>query len=112
MVKKILIGLGILTLLIGSGFATGELQAVYNKTVGKDITNSENTKFHETQIYNDGMAQELSKDRKELQETTDATAKGAILNDIRSRFANFNENNLQDQSLKQFLIDVRNGSIK
>ncbi len=58
------------------------------------------------------MAQELSKDRKELQDTKDSTARGAILNDIRSRFANFNEKNLQDDSLKQFLIDVRNGNIK
>lgn len=93
-------------------FVSGEGQAIYNKTVGKDVTNSENTKFHETQIYNDGMAQELSKDRKELQETTDTTARGAVVNDIRSRFANFNENNLQDQSLRQFLVDVRNGNIK
>lgn len=114
--KKFLKGTGIFISFIAAiiiiAFASGEGQAVYNKTIGKDVTNSENTKFHETQIYNDGMAQELSKDRKELQGTKDSTARGAIINDIISRFANFNQNNLQDESLRQFLIDVRNGNIK
>ncbi len=45
--KNILIGLGIFVAIVGVGFITGEIQAIYNKTVGKDITNSENTKFHE-----------------------------------------------------------------
>lgn len=113
--KSILKGIGItiggIVILVGIGFGTGELQAIYNRSIGKDIENSQNTKFHETQMYTDGKAQDLAKDRRELQTTTDKVARKAIINEINSEFANYNENNLQDASLKQFLLDVRNGNI-
>lgn len=110
--KKIGITVVSIIALIAIIFITGEGQAIYNKTVGKDIKNSENVQFHQTQMYTDGKANDLAKAKRELATTTDETARESILNYINETYANFNANQLQDASLRQFLIDVRNGSIK
>lgn len=107
--KTIIICIIIILILI---FGGGYLYSFYNRTAGVQIENSENQKFHNTQIYIDNMANELSHDRRELQTTSDSTTRSAIINDINDRFSNFDENKLNDDSLKQFLIDIRNGSIK
>lgn len=111
--KKIIgIVVVIIVIIIGIGFASGELTALYNKTVGKDVTNSENVKFHSSQIYNDSMAKDLADAKRELGQTTDPAARGAIIDDINKRYANFNADNLEDKDLKQFLLDIRNGNLK
>ncbi|MFL0249964.1 hypothetical protein ACJDT4_05970 [Clostridium neuense] len=114
MSKLKIFGIGILIFIVltGLGFATGEIQAIYNRTVGVDVSSSETDKFHASKGYVDGMIQDLSKYKLELAQTTDSTARHAIISHINEEFSNFDENKIKNQDLKQFLIDVRNDNIK
>jgi hypothetical protein len=111
-VKIILASIGVIVGLTTIGFATGEIQALYNRTVGADISSSETDKFHKSKGYVDGMAQDLAKYKLQLAQTTDQTSRIAIVNYINQEFANYDENDIQNEDLRQFLIDVRNGNIK
>lgn len=114
MSKLKIFGIGVLIFvgLIVLGFATGEIQAIYNRTVGVDVSSSETDQWHSSKGYVDGMVQDLSKHKLELEQTKDATTRAAIINYINEKFANYDENKIKNQDLKQFLIDVRNGNIK
>ena len=110
--QKIVIGILIFIGLITLGFATGEIQAVYNRTVGVDVSSSETDMFHKSKGFTDGMIQDLSKYKLELAQTKDTIARGAIIDHINEEFANFDESTIKNFDLKQFLIDCRNGGIK
>lgn len=112
MFKNIMIGLLALVLLTGLGFATGEIQAVYNRTVGSDISSSQTDMFHKSKGFTDGMAQDLSRYKLELAQTKDEAARGAIIAHINEEFANFDEGQIKNQDLRQFLKDIRNGGIQ
>lgn len=114
MSKLKIFGIGILIFagLTGLGFATGEIQALYNRTTGSHVSSSETDMWHNSKGYVDGMAQDLSKHKLELAQTKDETARQAIISYINEKFANFDENKIKNQDLRQFLVDVRNGNIK
>jgi hypothetical protein len=112
MKKYVLGGLLVFVLLTVLGFASGEIQAVYNRTVGVDVSSSETDKFHASKGYVDGMVQDLSKYKLEFAQSSDDTAKQAIVAHINEEFANFDETQIKDKDLKQFLIDCRNGKNK
>lgn len=99
-------------IMTGIGFATGEAQALWNRTVGSDISSSETDMWHQSKGFTDGMAQDLSKYKLELTQTKDETARGAIINHINEEFANFNENQIKNLDLRQFSKDIRNGGIQ
>lgn len=105
----ILVGFIVLT---GLGFATGEIQAIYNRTVGVDVSSSETDKFHASKGYVDGMIQDLSKYKLELAQTTDSTARQAIISHINEEFSNFDEKQIKNDELRKFLVDCRDGKIK
>ena len=102
----------VVVLMAGIGFGSGEIQAYYNKTVGLDVVNSETVQFHANKSRVDGMVADLSKQRLELAQTTDITARGAITTYIVNGFSNFDEQQITTLDLRQFLINVRNGSVK
>lgn len=102
----------VILLLITIGFASGELQALYNRTTGVHVSSSETDKFYATKAYTEGMAQDLSKYRLELSQETDPEARKAIISVINERFANFDPNGIKDPELRQFLINAREGKIK
>lgn len=110
--KGIGIFLLVFVVLTGIGFATGEVQALYNRTVGVDQSSSQTDMFHQSKGFTDGMVQDLSKYKLELTQTKDVTARGAIINHINEEFANFDENQIKNQDLRQFLKDIRNGNIQ
>lgn len=114
MSKLKIFGIGVLIFvgLTALGFATGEIQALYNRTTGSHISSSETDMWHNSKGYTDGMAQDLSKYKLELNQTKDATARGAIIDHINEEFSNFDENKIKNQDLRQFLIDCRNENIK
>lgn len=112
MKKYVVYGLLGFVLVIVIGFASGEIQAVYNRTVGADISSSETDMFHKSKAFTDGMAQDLSKYKLELAQTKDEVARGAIIQHINEEFANFDEKSIKNNDLKQFLIDIRNGNIQ
>lgn len=94
------------------GFVTGEIQALYNRTTGTHVSSSETDEWHNSKGYVDGMIQDLSKEKLELEQSKDNTAKQSIVNHIDEEFANFDEKKIKNEDLKQFLIDCRNGNIK
>lgn len=102
----------IFVVLVAVGFAIGGIQALYNRTVGSDVSSSQTDMFHQSKGYVDGMTQDLSKNKLELSQTTDPVARGAIIAHIIEEFANFDETKIKNFDLRQFLIDVRNGNIK
>jgi len=112
MKKNILIGLLVFVVVIGGGFASGELQALYNNTVGVKVSSSETNMFHKSKGFTDGMIQDLSKDKLELAQDKDPVERTAIIEHINEQFSNFDENTINNLSLKQFLIDCQNGNIK
>jgi Tfp pilus assembly protein PilO len=88
-------------------FGLGYSGVFYTKTVGKAQQNAEREVFKNSQSYNDGMAQELSKLKTEYEQDTCQIDKNAIANKIRQDFADFDESNLQSQNLKTWLIQIR-----
>ena len=110
--KKVLVGLAITVALVGVGFASGELQAVYNRTVGVDVSSSQTDMFHKSKGFTDGMAQDLSKYKLELAQDKDVTERTAIIDHINEEFANFDEGTIKNADLRNFLVDCRNGNIK
>lgn len=98
--KGIGIFLLIFCLLTGMGFASGEIQAFYNRTVGVDVQSSETDQFHATKGYIDGMTQDLSRAKLELSQTKDEAARGAIIQHINEEFANFDEKQIKNQDLR------------
>lgn len=113
--KDVFKGLGVFLIIVliltTVGFATGEIQALYNRTVGSDVSSSETDMFHKSKGFTDGMAQDLSKYKLELAQQKDITARTAIIAHINEEFANFDERQIENQNLRQFLIDCRNGNI-
>lgn len=107
--KIVLIVILIIVAMIGTGFASGEIQALYNRTTGVHEANSETDQFHATQAYVDGMVQDLSKYQLEYEQSKDTTAKNAIVSHIDDEFANFDENRIQNSNLRAFLEECRNG---
>lgn len=107
----ILGGILVLAVLTGVGFYSGKMQAIYNRTIGVEVSSSQTDMFHKSKGFTDGMAQDLSKYKLELTQEKDEVARKAIINHINEEFANFDETTIQNTGLRQFLIDVRNGKI-
>lgn len=68
--------------------------------------------FENGQSHVESVARDLAKQKKEYEESTDVTAKKAIINYINETYADFDVNNLDNSTLRQFLKDVRNGNVK
>jgi hypothetical protein len=91
----------------GTVFVLGYTNVFYTKTVVKSQQNADREVFKETQSYNDGMAQELSKLKLEYEKATDPVDRNAIEFKIKHDYADFNEQNLQSEGLKAWLIKMR-----
>jgi len=106
-IKVILCILGLVVLLCGLELATGYFGVFYTKTVGKAQENAKREVYKETQSYNDGMAQELVKIKTEYDQAKDSIDKNALKYRIQHEYANFDEQKLESESLKNWLIKIR-----
>lgn len=113
MVKDFLLGLlaiivGVLVLLaLVFGLNTAGLK--FKERFGVQNANIERKIFKENKTHIEGMASDLAKYRHELSQEKDETAQQAIKDLIRSKYADFDINKLQDYSLQQFLREIRGG---
>jgi hypothetical protein len=98
------IGLSFL-ILLGFGYYFLGLK----EALGVENQRVENKIFNNSTIHIEGMLDDLAKYKFELQSEKSDTGKKAIAELINDRFANFDEKNIQNEDLKQFLRDVRNG---
>lgn len=98
-------------LFIGIAFGTGWLGVFYTETIGKEQINANREVFEQSKSYVKGMADDLAKYKYELTTTTDQTERKAIIDLIIDRYADFDETKLDNENLRWFLQDVRNGKI-
>lgn len=80
--------------------------------VGKNNAEVDREVFENGKSHVESVARDLAKAKRELVEEKDETARKAIVNYINDTYANFDVNNLEDTSLRQFLKDCRNGNIQ
>jgi hypothetical protein len=106
--KSILIG----ALIMGSVLGLGWFGVYYKSTVGQASRNADHQVFKNSTAYVDGMASDLADFQLQLMQEQDPTARKAIINVILERYSNFDETKLESKSLREFLVDVRNGNIQ
>lgn len=104
--------LGFVAWIIGLGFVIGGGLLIYQKTLSIQHANAERQIFKESKSYNEGMVQDLSRDKLELSQTKDNDARNAIIEHILEKYSNFDENRIENRDLRSFLIDIRNGNIQ
>lgn len=101
--RKVLVRILIAVLVISAVGAVGNFAYSYWKT------NTDRVIFKQSVTYNEGMLDDLAKYKYELESTEDEVEKSAIARLVNSRFANFDESKIENESLKNFLRDCRNG---
>ena len=75
----------------------------------KHMTNSKREIFENSVTYVDGMISDLADYKYQFQKSDDV-GKAAIADLVNSKFANFDESKIEDDSLRDFLKDCRNGN--
>jgi hypothetical protein len=100
----------VLVVVIGGLLAFGGLGI--KSTVGTKSADVDRKIFENTTSYVKGMADDLAKYKYELSTTEDEVSRKAIIDLIIDKYADFDENKLDNPRLKKFLEDVKNGNIK
>lgn len=72
-------------------------------------TNADRVIFKQSITYNEGKLDDLAKYQLEMSQAKDPEEKAAIQEYVNSVYSNFDESKIENQSLKQFLVDCRNG---
>lgn len=105
----IYIAIIIVVLLAGLGF--GYYKVFYLKTVGTATESAKRDIFKHNKSYTEGMVSDLVNLRLqyEKEKEKDGPFKTALRETIISKFANFDINLIEDENLKQFLLNIRNG---
>lgn len=101
----------IIAIYLIAGF-TGLIDLQFYRYFGTQKASVERQIFKEGKSYTEGMASDLAKYRKELAEEKDETAQKAIINLIVDKYANFDIDKLESQSLRNFLRDILEGNTK
>ncbi len=96
--KRIIIGIVIIVVVLLGGFGLKMWDV-----------NTDRVVFKQSATYNEGVLDDLAKYKYEMQTTEDETGKKAICELVNSRFANYDESKIENDDLKYFLRDCRNG---
>ena len=91
---------------------TNYLTKPFRTAIGKNNAEVDREVFEEGKSHVESIARDLAKQKRELASATDPIERKAIIEYINDTCANFDESNLDDLSLRQFLKDIRNGSIR
>lgn len=113
MVKQVLkaIGITLVTIVILyliAGF-TGLIDLQFSQYFGVKQANVQRQIYKENKTYTEGMASDLAKYKYELTTEKDPTARKAIVDLIRNKFADFNVDSLESADMRNFLRDIRGG---
>jgi len=103
---KIIIGLLIITILIGLSYAFGWIGVHQTKTIIKAQENASREVFEQTQSYVEGKRQAALKYYKEYQQA-DKNQKLGLKNIISQDFANFDEDKYLTGDLRNFIHDCK-----
>ncbi len=105
--KTMLGVLMILIVFVGFLVATGLIELEFYRYFGIQRASIRREIFKENKSYVEGMISDLAKYRYEYQREEDEKAKKAIADLIRTKFSNFNLDNIENDQLKRFLINIR-----
>lgn len=92
-------------------FVLGKWGNKVDKVIGTESASIQREKFKESKSYVEGMINDLAKYKREYDKAAD-DEKAGIVSYIDSEFANFDEGLIDNQSLYNFLMDVRSGNLK
>ena len=98
----------VILIVVGLVFVVNEFEIFGIKFWGVRKANAQTEVFKQSQVFTDGMAQELAKYRHEWLNKTDPTEKTAIESVIRAQFANVDVDAIQDIDLRQWLREIKN----
>lgn len=101
----VIIGVVVICALTFGGLAYRRYFAPKSQSIDREV-------FKETKSYNEGMVQDLSKDKLELSQTKDKDARKAIVEHIIEKYSNFDENRIENRELRNFLIEIKNGDVE
>ncbi len=90
-------------------FAIGLAGVGYKLTIGKINKDAEREVFEHSQSYVHGMVDDLAKYKLEYTRAQDDIDKRALEEVILDRYSNFDADLIEDASLRQFLLNIRNG---
>ena len=93
--------------LYGFGFIGNKLE-----TIGVQYDNVKRKRFENSTSYVHGMQDKLAEYKREFEIEKDVDTKLAILNCIDDEFAQFDENKISSSILRDFLISVKDGSLR
>lgn len=117
--KNVLIGIGCIIAFVAllvfgyvMLFVDGKVTAKYNNTVGIEVQSSKNTMYKKSTAYIEGKARDIAQYRMQLQTEKDPAARKAIIEYIITSTSDFDIDDLQDNNLRDFVIQVRNGEVK
>lgn len=111
---KYLVGAIIIVGTLALPFACGKYNALYNRTVGtevgKSIANRDREVFKTSKPYIENSIQTLHNYKMQY-DLASSEDKEIIARNIRSEFANFNADNIENKSLRYFLLDIQGGNL-
>lgn len=94
--------------LYGFGFVGNKLES----TIGVQYENAKRKRFENSTSYVHSMQDKLAEYKREFETEKDVDTKLAILNCIDDEFAQFDENKISSSILRDFLISVKDGSLR
>lgn len=107
--KQICKSMTIVALIILSVVAIAVSSIIYTRTLGVAAKDAQREAFKATSTYNEGMLDDLAKYQYEFNIAEDDVERSAIAQLVVSRYANFDESRIENDNLKQFLEDCRDG---
>jgi len=105
--KKFLIGAGIVILVLVVIFALTYTKLGFRRFFGPKFQNVEREIFDETKSYVHGKNQDLARYYRQYTMSKDEDERSKIAGFIRLEFGEFPAKNINDQTLRSFLIRIR-----
>lgn len=95
-----------------SPFILGKWGNKVESVVGTEYKNVKREQFESTKSYVHGKTEDLQRYKRELEKTKDSVERQALIINIQDEFAAFDESKIDNDNLRNFLNDIRNGNIE
>ena len=114
--KNVLLGLlgfiVALGILFGVCYGFGLVEVGLTNTIGLKYEEAKRNRFENSTSYVHGMIDRLSEYKRQYDTEEDIDNKIAILNTIDDEFAQFDDTKINNSTLRNFLVEVRNGTLR
>jgi hypothetical protein len=108
LIKKFIIGfVAVIAIILILGLTTGYMQAFFNRTIGVEIESSKREIYKENKSHVEGMIKDLANYKMQYELSDDEKEKNAIKSRIINDFANFDIRKIDNEGLREYLIEMR-----